>query len=499
MADGTTLENFVFNIVVKGGKVVKAEIEGVNAELDKTEAKAKKAGNGMDIFGKKILGVLGPLVGFGVVMKRVFNFAAQGEQLAFLAQEANVAAGKIQTLGKALKDYGGDSTTAANTLKNFNRQLYDLRRGMGGPLAETAWRFGLDLRGVKEGEQLLFRIAQRMEGLNTNRQLELGRALGLDPATLRLVQGGVENLNAELARASKFNVFSEQDIENSRKFQRGLRDAKDGLNAIWGVVARWLLPVFTTIAEKTSDFFLFLRRHEPFVIAFFTIISALMAAIAIKSAIAFWPLFLIIGFIIWQALTLGLVFDDLFTFIRGGDSIIGRFVKKMDEGIGWLVDKVKGKLEAIVNFFRNMWFNLIDGWNETRDFFADTWIGRQLGITKSNGPVERTDFKFVEGNKDYDKARAQAAAGYDWNTARGIYRPKGSGDMITDANAALALPAQAQLALDLARQNVNTVINNNIKTDVTVQGNADEGPVRDGVQQGIEATGIIDAYTSGGG
>lgn len=456
-AAGNVVESFIISLRVDGSGEVTAELKKTNAELDKTENKAKKASQGMGIFDKRLMGTLATLVGFGVVLNKTFQFAQQAEQLSFMAQEANTTTGAIQTLGRALENFGGNEMTAANTLRSLNEEVRDLRNHVGGQkLMNAAWRFGLDLSGVKDGEDMLFRIAKRMEGLSTQRQMDLGRALGLDPATLRLVQGGVKQLNEELERSAKLNIYSQKDIENSRKFQRELRYTRDSYRAIWAVIARSLLPVGQKVVENLGKFFRLVAENKTAVLVFFGALSALLGVIAIKSAIAFAPFWIAVAVIA----ALALVVDDLWHLLEGGDSVSEKLIDGMVRGFGRMASFIKEQLELIINFWADMLLKLQNKWRDFKNWAREFGLGRYIFGADEQEQATRESFKFDEHDPNqYDEKQIR-------QNAKGLQTAYGG----------WAAASMGIFTPNLSSKQQNSTQNNHITIgDVIIQSSAETG------------------------
>ena len=328
---------FSFLFETQGAKKVAGELAGLTKAEKETKGAADKLGESNDNLIKKnaqlaksVTGLISTYFGFKKILSEVFQFAGGGEDLLLMANNAGVGAEQLERYGIALKNYGGGLSSAASTLSNLNQQMQDLRFGKGGAIQEAAIRYGISVHGkngLATGEEMLYNIARRMESLGHAEQLDLGRKLGLDPSTIALLQGGVENLTKELEKASKYSIYTPEDIENSRKFQMALRELKQSLAQVWATVSRALLPVITKIMNVVSKFFQFLSDHKGFVLGFLAAISAALGIIAIKSIIATAPFWLMVAAIAAIGVAIGLLVDDFVTFLEGGESCIGDLIQ----------------------------------------------------------------------------------------------------------------------------------------------------------------------------
>ena len=336
---------FSFVFETQGAKKVTSEIQHMTKEEREAYKESQKLAKEQENLKKKNLDLAKSLaetisayVGFKKILSEVLGFARGGEDLLLMAKSAGIAADQLERYGIALQNYGGGLSSAASTLSNLNQQMQDLKFGKGGAIQEAAIRYGVSLHGrsgLATGEEMLFNIARRMESLGTQEQLDLGRKLGLDPASIAMLQNGVAGLNAELAKAAEFTLYSDEDIENTRKFQLALRELQLSFQQVWGVLSRALLPTFTFIAKGVRNVFSYIKDHKALVLGFFGGIAVALGLIAIKALIAWAALLgpilpIVIGITAIGA-AIGLVIDDFVAFMQGGKSCIGFVIKYLKD------------------------------------------------------------------------------------------------------------------------------------------------------------------------
>lgn len=340
-------------------------LEKISSETEGTSQKADKMGNSFVQNGTKIIKALAPVVGLAALFNRTLSFASQAEEMSYLAQNTGMAVEKFQALAIAAENYGGSAEGIAGSLQGLNTNLQNMKFGKGGGgVEEAAITYGINLygeNGLATAEELLMNVAERFESLDSMQQLDLGQRLGLDEGTIRLLQTGVENVQNELARGAKYSLFSKEDIENSRQFQRTMRDIKLGLSQIFGIVARSLLPAFSWVGDKLRGFVDFLSQHADFVKGFFISLSALLTVLAIKSVIAFAPVY---GFIA-AIFLLSAAFGGLYAILSKFSFLSGDF------------SKLK---EKILSFFD--W--LLGAWQKVVDWVSGgalvDWMKKKIGI-----------------------------------------------------------------------------------------------------------------------
>lgn len=283
------------------------------------------------------------------IVGEVFSFQSEAEGIGRLAKMASVSTDTIQDLGNALKNYGGSASSASSTLAKLSKQIADLRMGKGGAMARVVMQYGLDT-SAKSPEDMLLNISKRMQGMGALQQVNFGRALGLDDATIMLLQQGVEGVRKELEKAKDLRLFDKEDIENAEKIQREWRELEIRLRQISAIMIRWINPLITAISKELLQITKDLKEHP-------NIIKEIGVALGLLLA-GFKP--------IWLLLTAGaFILQDYLTYLRGGDSVIGEIIQKLYE---W-----KDILKWIGIAFLALSFPL-----STLAFFIGKWLGELL-------------------------------------------------------------------------------------------------------------------------
>ena len=364
------LETFFLKFQSDGLKEISAETEG-------TTQKANKMGNNFVEAGNRIIRALAPIAGVVALVNRTMNFASKAEEMSFLAQNTGLAAEKFHALAIAAENYGGSAEGIAGSLQGLNTNLNNMRFGRGGGgVEDAAITYGINLygkNGLATADELLMNVAKRFESLNSMQQIDLGQRLGLDEGTIRLLQTGVANVQAELERGRKYSLFTKEDIENSRKFERTMRDIKLGLAQIFGVVARSLLPAFTWVGDKVSRFIDLINGNASFIKGFFLALSAILTVLAIKSGLAFLPFIGAIALITAVSAAIGLLIDDIVNFWQGNESLLGTFI------------------EAVKNVFTALWNFLKEGFNSVLEWLKGTKVGKLFGLSEEKENPEQAN------------------------------------------------------------------------------------------------------------
>nr|DAQ90527.1 MAG TPA: tail tape measure [Caudoviricetes sp.] len=365
----SVLNTFALVFETEGDELTLKKVQQIDAAGKKLEQTNKKTGKSSEKAGQQaktsaqqfaafkgaIAGAIAPALALGTVLSRTLNFAAQGEQLLFMSKSANMAANEFQKLAIASERFGGSREGAAGMMAGLASQLQALKFGQSAPLQDAAMMYGLNLQGkngnLAEGNELLRNVAQTMERLDTSAQLDLGRRIGLDEATIRILQQGVAAFDAELARAEKRRVFTDEDLKRAQELQKSWRDMQQSMQGLWAEIARFVLPIVQQFIDSASAGFEYLRQHAEAVKAGLVVISAIMAGIAVASLAAFAPWLGTAAIIAAIAAAVVLLYEDFKVFAKGGESALAPFWKKLvDFGLFWqdLPDWVKKVTSAII-------------------------------------------------------------------------------------------------------------------------------------------------------
>ncbi len=389
-------------------------LEEISAETEGTTKKAEKMGNSFVQNGTKIIKALAPVVGLAALFNRTLSFASQAEEMSYLAQNTGMAVEKFQALAIAAENYGGSAEGIAGSMQGLNTNLQNMKFGKGGGgVEEAAITYGINLygeNGLATAEELLMNVAERFESLDSMQQLDLGQRLGLDEGTIRLLQTGVANVQKELERGAKYSLFSKEDIENSRQFQRTMRDIKLGLSQIFGIVARSLLPAFSWVAEKIKIGIDYILKNGGTVQGIFTVLATILTALAIKSALAFLPFKLGVAAIVAVAAAIGLLIDDIINFWQGNESLIGTFIEAVKVVFGALWDFIKEGFQAVFDWLGNTKIGKLVKGLFGGDDEEDSTVQNESEGTDADPKVKQEIFDMADAKRKFELTQTPLAA-----------------------------------------------------------------------------------------
>lgn len=266
--------------------------------------------------------------------------AAQSEELREAAREARLTSSELQQFrhAGAQSGVGADRMAAGVAHLAQNLRSAEMRlggNGVGGQLR----RLGVDMRNgdrsVRSTSDIMddlavafervhspvrrARIATQLFGESGRRMLDV---LHTGPGGLRALRDEMERLGGgvtpEATAAS----------EAYTRAQERLARAQESLRS---VIAVSVLPVFTWAATKAAEWggaMARLARGTHIVDVGLVALGATAVRIALATIGVWGPVVAPFALAAAKIAILGIAFDDLWTFIQGGDSLLGRFIDR---------------------------------------------------------------------------------------------------------------------------------------------------------------------------
>ena len=272
---------------------------------------------------KSIAQSVGAIALFGYGSGLVKDFVNANTELARFSDTIHANIEDVQAWGKVLEKEGGSLQSLQGTLT----------------------RLSMLSRGMREPTQLLRQMADRMKGMSYWQAKMYGSRFGIDEATIRVLQKGGREVDRLLARAKQLGVYNKAQLEQARKLKNSWIDLGQSVGYFGGQIAMNLLPAIQWMSEAFTTFGIFINEHSDAIKDFLTFITGATIIKGLKAlgvaglTSAAWLAVWIVGLGL-----LFLAFNDLMTYLRGGDSVIGRAVEswnKFAEANQWVYTVLK--------------------------------------------------------------------------------------------------------------------------------------------------------------
>jgi hypothetical protein len=290
---------------------------------------------------------LGLAAGMGAVVAVAHQFAvafaADVAALREASDAARVTETQFQQLAFAGNAAGVGADVVTGSLNTLAEGLRAIEARTGGP-TNALWRLGVRARNtdgtIRDTNDVLLDLADRFERVRSpvhraRLAQELFGASGR--RMLQVLAGGSAALRRQREDfAALGGGVLPEAVEQGRRFAVAQGRMQVALDSVRSVIATSLLPVVTYLTDGVANVTGWLSRMTRGS----NLVSVALAGVgaaAVTSAgaaiIAWAPVVLPIAAAAAGLALLGLVADDVVTFFRGGNSVIGRFVDHL-YGVG---------------------------------------------------------------------------------------------------------------------------------------------------------------------
>ena len=349
-------------------------------EIGSTGQKASLiAGRAMDGLSEKIGNVgtllktaVAPLLAAFAGGQILHNLSQMGESLDILSERTGVATDKIDAWAKANRDAGG---------------------------SEEAFKSALEKWTVDQGRSAddFFRMGEAVKGMTSQQAAYFLNAMGLSQdaaAVFTKFKDGAE----EAAAAYKGVAFTPEQAKAAREMNIRWRQFTDQAQALGNVLGVTVLPIVNKVLKVIGDGVAFIREHSravKLVLAGLgtvlavtygrsiiqaignvsTFFKVLKSGQGVMAALNATMLANPIGVVVAAVAALALAFDDLFAFLDGGNSLLGKFLSFIgfsDKQINEFRKTLNSAFDAIANIPEVIAEKLSASWEEIKT--VGNWI-----------------------------------------------------------------------------------------------------------------------------
>jgi predicted nucleic acid-binding protein len=322
--------------------------KGDNTDLKKTakesEAVVNKVGESFINMARAFTGVVTSALTTASLVAGIKNAADYAQQLDLASRQLNVNVSALDAWGNAVRRTGGSVEGFESSLKGIAAHL--------GVTNTTALR-------------LLPQLADAFQRMGRIRSQNYGTMLGLDQSTILLLQQGRRAVDDLVARQKELGVVTQRDAEIARKFNFAIQDTSHAFRSMFLAVADTILPVLTKLAESLIPLALYFRQHSDFIVGALIAIGGAATYAAVGMGLISAPVLLAAAAIGLFALA----YDDLATFFKGGDSLIGRAFERWPR-----------MLEALKNGFRDF----ASTFKIFKSLFTGDYDKNEIALKKAN-------------------------------------------------------------------------------------------------------------------
>ena len=375
----------------------------------------------------------------GTITAYAISLAESVDEMGKFTSSLDISYEKIQALGYAAGISGGDINTITKDLKTLSKVIDTSNPGS---YSEALLQLGISARdangNIKSSTDLLLDLSDKFATLSQKKAVDFGDKIGLDESTVRLLQEGRAGITALTDEAMALGgVLSDVAFNDAADFNDALLRLRFSFFGVINTVTAKFFPVFTEMAKKISDFVKVNKKwidlgisqvidgvidgfkmFEGAVQKVIDIVSDLLPknlqfkgdldatkviAIAVAGALtslAIAAASFAAPFVTAAAAVAGLVLivEDLYTYLNGGDSVIGKFVdsfaekfprvfelaKKIGNGIK---DFIGGAIDFVIKDVKLLFDDFMSLVNLVTDGFSGALTNLEEGLEESGGDV----------------------------------------------------------------------------------------------------------------
>ncbi|CAH0447591.1 hypothetical protein LMG10661_03658 [Ralstonia syzygii subsp. syzygii] len=292
-------------------------------------------------------GAIAAAVSVGALMAGVAHAVANADALGKSSEALGVQVDTLHAWSEAAERSGGSGDEFRKSLTGLNDKVTELAKTGKGEIGPLLQQLGVRFRdvngAVKTTPQLLLDVAKSFERLSKTESAEIGKKMGLDDDTIKLLQKGRQAVEDQIKRQKELGVVSKADAEVAKQYNEQLEKSKMALGDLGQVfqhmfttVATTVLPVLTWLLKKFEAITTYLSDHSDLVKGFFIGLALVLTAMylpavlsAAAATLALVAPYLLIGAAIGAVGALfALAYEDVKAFLEGNDSLIGELSKR---------------------------------------------------------------------------------------------------------------------------------------------------------------------------
>lgn len=376
-----------------GAKKVEKSTDEIAESMKNAEKQAQSTTAKFKDFLKGAVGFLGTVA---VAGKGVGIAISQADKINTLNQVATSLETNVENLDaftKALKENGAEAEATEDALRNAFKSSAEAINNAESEQAKIFKQLGISLNNadgsIKDTTLLLTELAGATEKLDKRQANNIFQKLGITDK--RVIDGllkGRKELEENIKKQKENGVITKRQVEIAEKYKQAQDRLNSSIENAKNSIMEYIAPAITWLIDKFKIVVDWMNEHQAFVIGFFGAIAAIISTLylpamikaGIATMVAMAPILAIAVAVGALATGIALLVDDIYTWINGGDSLIGQLISFEDamnlvnSAIDFLVDGFNSGIEAIKNFgnsFMGVVTNVKDGVVEKFNFIKE--------------------------------------------------------------------------------------------------------------------------------
>lgn len=346
--------------VKKGAEDAEKAVDDLEDSIEGADDTATELGASFGEMAKQAGIALLALVSISAARQGLINTAESVDALGKFSNRLGVSVEDVDAWGGAVESAGGTAEGFRASIDSLNEKLVETAIKGQGELIPFFAQMGIaitDANGrARSTLDILPQLSDAFQNLNRQESAAIGKKLGLDNATILLLQEGRVKLDALIERQRDLGVVTKEQAILAAEFNDQLGYMGRAFDTVGRLIAVELLPFITKFMGMITDAVIFLKNNKAFAVSFFGAIAAVITALLIpalaKALLLIAPFLGIAAAVAAVAAAFALVADDIYNFIQGNDSAIGEIIKK------W--DTFSEKIKAIFGDLKKVFDDFVD-------------------------------------------------------------------------------------------------------------------------------------------
>jgi hypothetical protein len=353
----------------------KSDASDVKKGAEEAEKSTKKLDESLKNVGKSTEKVGASFLQLAKSAASFFAVAAATRAVVQGITQANDYALKLGDASRAL----GVNAKELDAWGNAVQRTGGTAEGFQGSLKGLASHFGTTANIALKALPQLADVFQR---LGRFRALQYGKILGLDEATILLLQQGRREVESVISRQKELGTVSQKNIEIAQKYRIANLELDSSFRGLYLELQQTIVPILTKFYNTLVPIIEYLRKHKDLVIGAFI-------GIGIAAGIMLAPFIVAAAPILATAAAIGAVialfaiaYEDLQAFRAGHNSLIGDLIKRWSDAKTAIGDALKYLTKLLFLFLDPM-----QTVTKSFDFLSGLASGKSLIGQASNSPI----------------------------------------------------------------------------------------------------------------
>lgn len=348
--------------------------------LKKSEDQSKKTSQTLGMFAKAAIGWLGAAASAGKAMSMTVQRAGEIDALDTLSLQLGTSITKTDALARSIVGLGGSTQQAQADLSTLANALRD--------------------RGQKPLEGML-QLSDRLAGMSYDRATRELKEYGVtEKSTIEMMRKGRSEIERMIKHQEKNGAVTQEAADKAKQFNQSLTRLRQMSSDAASKFAQMLIPALTVVVDFLAKAGKWASENKPFVVGFFSAVAGIigvmflpaMLSAAAATIAATWP-FIAIGAAIGAAAAMfAIIYDDIMTFIDGGESMIGMVLDKfpiIGEVVTFLADIIRIAFSLIRQAGEALWSGIADMADNVFGIFKWLWDAIKKYIDLIGNAVEK--------------------------------------------------------------------------------------------------------------